>query len=150
MKNNEGERKVLLNMNVFFMINHQYEKDKMRENCSNPINLDNLKHLHCYYNLSFVFFKTFLFLLFFSLGIPVGLKHAAQPRKDLDFFSSCLCLRVLIPGERQLGGTEDPGDRASRRHARLDSAHRATPQPPSFITHVILCACSPDTGQAAI
>lgn len=94
-------------------------------NCSNPVNLDNLKHLHCYYNLSFVFFKTFLFLLFFSLGIPAGLKHAAQPRKDLDFFSSCLCLRVLIPGERQLGGTEDPGDRASRPHARPDSAHRS-------------------------
>lgn len=31
MKNNDGERKVLLNMNVFFMINHQYKKDKMRE-----------------------------------------------------------------------------------------------------------------------
>lgn len=31
MKNNAGESKVLLNMNVFLMTNHQYEKDKMRE-----------------------------------------------------------------------------------------------------------------------
>lgn len=63
---------------MFLMINHQYEKDL---DCSNLINLDNLKHLHCYYNLLFVIFFLLAFLTFFSSldrvsCMPAGHKQA--------------------------------------------------------------------------